>query len=112
MRVGVVGLGIMGQAIAAKLLEAGHEVTVNNRTREKATHLLMQGAKWAETPKALAAQSDVVISIVTDAGAVLDISREENGILAGLSAAGVHVDMSTVAPDCARMMQETYSWHT
>jgi 3-hydroxyisobutyrate dehydrogenase len=50
MRVGVIGLGIMGQAMAERLLAVGHSVTVYNRTRAKAEPVLAQGARWAETP--------------------------------------------------------------
>src|SRR5437868_6461566 len=98
MKVGVIGLGIMGQAIAGSLLAAGNAVAVYNRTREKALPLQAQGATIAASPAELAAESEVVISVVTDPAAVQEIALGEQGVLAGLSAAGVHCDMSTVTP--------------
>lgn len=108
MRVGVIGLGIMGGAMAQRLLETGHEVFVYNRTRVKAEPLLVQGAQWAETPAAVAQQSEVVISIVTDPAAVEQITFGENGILPALPHESVHCDMSTVSTTWTRQMAEVY----
>lgn len=108
MRVGLIGLGKMGQAMAARLLAAGHDPTVYNRTRQKAEETLALGAQWAETPYALAARSEVVLSIVTDSAAVEQIALGPQGILSGLPAGGIHCDMSTVAPDGASRMAALY----
>jgi 3-hydroxyisobutyrate dehydrogenase-like beta-hydroxyacid dehydrogenase len=108
MRVGVIGLGIMGGAIAERLLVTGHEVFVYNRTREKAEPLLAQGAKWADTPDAVAAQSEVVISIVTDPAAVEQITFGERGVLHALPSDSVHCEMSTVSVAWTRHMAQTY----
>lgn len=108
MQVGVIGLGIMGRAMAAKLLEAGYPVVVHNRTQSRAADLIAQGARWAETPACLAAQCDVVISVVTDPHAVMQISLESNGVLAQLPATSVHCDMSTITPEAARQIAERY----
>ena len=67
--VGIVGLGAMGQLIVPRLLNAGHKVTGWNRSRDKAVTLLEAGMLWAEHPREVAEQSDVVFSIVTDAKA-------------------------------------------
>lgn len=108
MRVGVVGLGILGQAMAKSLLKAGHTVGVYNRTREKALPLEAEGAKIAVTPAELAARSEVVISVVTDPAAVEEIALGAEGVLAGLSADGVHCDMSTVTPVSAGEVAAVY----
>ncbi len=108
MRVGVIGLGIMGGAIAERLLATGHEVFVYNRTREKAEPLLAHGAKWADAPAAVAAHSEVVISIVTDPAAVEQITFGERGVLGALPSHSVHCDMSTVSVAWTRHMAQTY----
>jgi 3-hydroxyisobutyrate dehydrogenase len=108
MDVAVVGLGIMGSAMAERLLDAGHTVRVYNRTPEKAQTLLERGAVWAETP-ADAAQAEVLITVVSDPGAVAEVSLGQNGILAGIAPESVHCDMSTVSPASAREMAETYA---
>ncbi len=108
MQAGVIGLGIMGGAIAERLLAAGHTVFVYNRTRDKAQLLLEQGARWAESPAEVARHSEVVISIVTDPKAVEQITFGENGVLGALSAESVHCDMSTVSVEWTRTMAEAY----
>ncbi len=97
MRTGVIGLGIMGGAIAERLLVTGHEVVVYNRTREKAEPLLHLGAQWADSPAEVARQSEVVISIVTDPTAVEQVTFGERGVFHVLSPQSVHCDMSTVS---------------
>ncbi|NSW80554.1 MAG: NAD(P)-dependent oxidoreductase [Chthonomonadetes bacterium] len=108
MRAGVIGLGIMGGAIAERLLATGYEVVVYNRTREKAEPLIAQGARWADSPAEVARQCEVVISIVTDPAAVEQVSFGDRGILSALSAESVHCDMSTVSPAWSRYMAQTY----
>jgi 3-hydroxyisobutyrate dehydrogenase-like beta-hydroxyacid dehydrogenase len=109
MRLGFVGLGTMGQLIVPRLIAAGHEVTGFNRSRDKAEPLLAQGMRWAETPKAAAAQSEIVFSIVTDAKAVRAIALGENGIVASLKRGGIYIDMSTIAPDDSRAVAAEFS---
>jgi 3-hydroxyisobutyrate dehydrogenase-like beta-hydroxyacid dehydrogenase len=98
VRLGFVGLGAMGGAIVARLLDAGHEVTGWNRTREKAAPLVERGMAWGATPREVAAASEVVLSMVTDGKAVESVVRGDDGIAAGLGAGGVLVEMSTIAP--------------
>jgi 3-hydroxyisobutyrate dehydrogenase-like beta-hydroxyacid dehydrogenase len=109
MRLGFVGLGAMGQLIVPRLMAAGHEVTGFNRSRDKAEPLLAQGMRWADTPKAAAAQSEIVFSIVTDAKAVRAIALGENGIVASLKRGGIYIDMSTIAPDDSRAVAAEFS---
>lgn len=109
MRVAVIGLGIMGKAMAKKLIEAGHEVIVQNRTRVKATPILDIGARWAETPAEAAKSSEIVISMVTDPDAARFVALGEDGIAAGLDAGSVHAEMSTISPNAAAELAKDYA---
>jgi 3-hydroxyisobutyrate dehydrogenase-like beta-hydroxyacid dehydrogenase len=104
--VGVVGLGAMGGRIAARLLALGHEVHGYNRTRAKAEPLIDDGLVWAESPRAVAEATQVVISMVTDTEALESVTGGPEGILAGLGPDKVYVDMSTVGPDASRRLAE------
>jgi 3-hydroxyisobutyrate dehydrogenase-like beta-hydroxyacid dehydrogenase len=101
---GYVGLGVMGGGIVRRLLAAGHTVTVWNRTSEKASPLLEAGARWAESPREVAERSDVVFTMVTNTAAVQAVTEGDGGILAGLSAGKVYIDMSTASPSNARTL--------
>ena len=92
----------MGELIVPRLMAAGHQVTGWNRTRAKAEPLIAQGMRWADTPRDVAAQSEIVFSIVTDAKAVKAVAMGDDGIVAGLKAGGIYVDMSTIEPDESR----------
>src|ERR671919_1805753 len=105
-RVGFAGLGAMGAGIARRLLDAGYEVVGWNRTKEKAQPLLDAGMGWADTPRALAASSDVVFTMLTDARAVQSTADGEEGILAGLRPGAVWADLSTIAPDVSVSLAE------
>lgn len=102
MQVGFIGLGAMGTGIVPRLLAAGHAVTGWNRTRDKAAALVESGMRWADSPRAVASQSEIVFSILTDAAAVQAVVLGENGVIAGLRPGGIHIDMSTIAPDASR----------
>ncbi len=95
---GYVGLGVMGSSIVRRLLDAGHDVTVWNRTREKAEPLLEAGARWAESPREVAERGEIVFTMVTNTDAVRAVADGPNGILAGLGPGKVYVDMSTASP--------------
>lgn len=96
--VGYVGLGVMGGGVAKRLLDAGHSVTGWNRTKEKAQWLLDAGMRWGETPREVAARSDVVFTMVTNTTAVRAVTQGPDGIVAGLKPGAVYVDMSTASP--------------
>jgi len=96
MRVGVAGIGKMGAAIAARLIEVGHEVTVWNRTPDKAR--AVTGAAVAATPAELAQHADLIVSSLTDAAALDAVYNGPAGLLAGNAAGKLFVDMSTVLP--------------
>jgi 3-hydroxyisobutyrate dehydrogenase-like beta-hydroxyacid dehydrogenase len=100
--IGFVGLGVMGSRMAKRLLDAGHSVTGYNRTRAKAQPLLNAGMKWADTPRAAAAASDMVFSMIANTNALRAVTQGHDGIVAGLSAGKIYVEMSTVSPAAIR----------
>ncbi|MDQ6878496.1 MAG: NAD(P)-dependent oxidoreductase [Candidatus Dormibacteraeota bacterium] len=97
--VGFLGLGAMGAAIVRRLLEAGHQVTGWNRSEAKAAPLSALGMRWAASPRELAAGSDVMISILTDAKALEQVVTGPDGVLEGLRPRAILADMSTISPD-------------
>jgi 3-hydroxyisobutyrate dehydrogenase-like beta-hydroxyacid dehydrogenase len=103
-KLGFIGLGVMGGNMVARLLEKGHTVTGYNRTRSKAQWLLDRGMKFADSPKAVAANSDVTLSMVTNGAALAAIADGPEGLLAGLTPGKFHVDMSTVSPEVSRAL--------
>jgi 3-hydroxyisobutyrate dehydrogenase-like beta-hydroxyacid dehydrogenase len=84
--------------MVSRLLDKGHTVTGYNRTRAKAQWLIDKGMKWAESPRAVAAAADVTLSMVTNSEALGEIVNGPNGVLAGIGAGKILVDMSTVSP--------------
>lgn len=109
MRLGWIGLGDMGQVIVPRLISAGHQVTGWNRTRSKADPLVSQGMVWADTPREVAAASDFVFSMVTDAKAVTAVALGDDGVIAGLSSEGVYLDMSTIDPYTSREVASAFA---
>jgi 3-hydroxyisobutyrate dehydrogenase-like beta-hydroxyacid dehydrogenase len=109
VNIGFVGLGAMGQLIVPRLMSAGHRVTGWNRSRDKAVSLLEAGMLWAETPRAVAEQSELVFSIVTDAKAVKAVALGKDGVVAGLKPGGIYVDMSTIEPDESRTVAAEFT---
>jgi 3-hydroxyisobutyrate dehydrogenase-like beta-hydroxyacid dehydrogenase len=109
VKIGFLGLGDMGQAIVPRLIAAGHTVTGWNRTREKAAPLFKLGMLWADSPREVARESEIVFSIVTDSAAVRSLALGENGIIAGLRKDAVYLDMSTIDPDGSRAVATEFS---
>jgi 3-hydroxyisobutyrate dehydrogenase-like beta-hydroxyacid dehydrogenase len=101
---GFVGLGMMGGRIAKRLLDTGHTVSGYNRTRAKAEALIQAGMQWQDSPKKVAQAADVTFSMVADSAALSSITEGDDGILAGLSAGKIYVDMSTVSPKLTRLI--------
>jgi len=99
MQIGIAGLGRMGAAVAARLMEVGHSVTVWNRSPEKATPLVDAGAKQRATPEDLAEHSEVIITMLTDADAIDHVYNGEQGLLAGDAHEKLFIEMSTVRPE-------------
>ena len=109
MNIGFIGLGAMGAGIVPRLMAAGHMVTGWNRARAKAEPLIKSGMRFADSPRVVAATSDIVFSIVTDATAVREIALGPDGIIAGLKPHGIYVDMSTIAPDASRAVAAEFA---
>jgi 2-hydroxy-3-oxopropionate reductase len=103
-KVGFVGLGIMGGAMAGNLLEVGHEIVVHNRTRTKAEHLSQHGARVAASPREVAQRSDVVITMLPGPPEVEEVVAGEGGLLEGAAEGSLIVDMSTSSPILARQL--------
>jgi 3-hydroxyisobutyrate dehydrogenase len=102
LRVGFVGLGILGAPMAANILKAGFPLPVWNRTASRAEPLARAGATVARSPEDVARASDVVVSCVTDSPDVEAVALGPDGILAGASAGSIYVDCSTISPAVAR----------
>ena len=101
-KLGFVGLGVMGSRVVKRLLDAGHEVTGYNRTKSKAQWLLDAGMQWADTPRAVAENSDITFSMVTNTNALREVTEGRDGLLTGIKTGNIHVDMSTVSPAFSR----------
>jgi 3-hydroxyisobutyrate dehydrogenase-like beta-hydroxyacid dehydrogenase len=99
---GFIGLGSMGSRIAKRLLAAGNQVSGYNRTPEKAEALIQAGMQWKNTPRDVAQAADITLSMVRDSAALSSVTDGPDGILAGLSAGKIYVDMSTVSPRLIR----------
>lgn len=99
---GFIGLGAMGGRVTKRLLDAGHIVTGYNRTKSKTQWLLDIGMRWGESPRAVAEAVDVVFTMVTNTAALREVFHGPDGILAGLQAGKVYIDMSTVSPAASR----------
>jgi 3-hydroxyisobutyrate dehydrogenase len=99
MQIAVAGLGAMGSAIAARLVELGHRVTVWNRTAGKTKPLADAGAKVAQSPGAAAAASEAIITILTDGAAIEEVYHGRCGLLSGNVTGKLFIEMSTVPPD-------------
>ena len=101
-RIGFIGLGLMGQPMSRRLLDAGHPLTIWNRTREKAKDLLAAGASWGTSPKSVTHTSDIVITMVTDSAASEEVICGRDGVLEGAHPDLTLLDMSSIAPEMSR----------
>jgi 3-hydroxyisobutyrate dehydrogenase-like beta-hydroxyacid dehydrogenase len=110
-RVGFIGLGRMGSAIAGNILKAGFQLTVYNRTAEKMKALIAEGAAAASSPREAAAGADAVLTCLMDDASVLDNVTGENGLLAGLKPGAVHIGTTTVSPRCAAQLADLHAAH-
>ncbi len=97
-QIAFLGLGAMGARMAARLIDAGHDVTVWNRTPARAEALVAAGARLAETPRDAAEGAEIVQTMLTDDAAAREVWLGETGALAGMSPDGVAVESSTVSP--------------
>lgn len=97
-KIGIIGLGMLGNAVGLHLLESGFEVTVFNRNKDKTIQAKEKGATVVDSPKEVAEKSDLVIIVVKDADAVKEVAFEENGIVRSENKKLIVADMSTIDP--------------
>lgn len=106
-KIGWIGTGVMGSSMVGHLIAAGYSATVYTRSKAKAEPLIEKGAKWGETPKAVAEQSDVIFSIVGFPSDVRSVMLGDDGALAGSKSGNILVDMTTSEPSLAVEIYET-----
>ena len=102
--IGFIGLGIMGLPMARNLQRAGYELLVHNRTPEKAKALTRDGARVAASPREVAERCDIVITILPDSSDVERVVAGSSGLLEGIRAGALVVDMSTISPGLTRRL--------
>ena len=106
MNIGFIGLGVMGRSMAKHLRSAGHEVTVFNRTRARADEVIALGAKWADTPAAVAKASDVIITMVGFPRDVEEVYFGDDGLIESAKRGALLIDMTTSTPSLAVRIAE------
>lgn len=109
MKIGFIGLGTMGGGMAANVLKAGYELVAHDIRRDSATPLLENGASWADTPAELAAECDVVLTSLPGPREVEAVALGDGGVLDGMRAGGVYIDMSTSSPTLIRSIAERFA---
>lgn len=107
-KIGYVGLGLMGAPMASRLLKAGHQLFIFNRTKQKAEQLIAEGAQWCDSPASVASQSEFIFSMVSNPDALKKIVEGENGILPSMKKGQIHIDCSTVSPEITKHLFEIY----
>ena len=108
-KVGIIGTGMLGEAVGLHLLDLKYELIVYNRTKDKVENLVKHGAISVDTPKNVAEKSDIVITVVKDASAVNDVAFGKNGIIYGVNSELVVADMSTINPNSAKEISQKFS---
>jgi 2-hydroxy-3-oxopropionate reductase len=111
LRIGFIGLGLMGKPMAGHLIKAGYAVTVHNRSQTAVDELVASGAQAAASPREVAGQSDIVITMLPDSPDVEAVALGPNGILSGARAGLIHIDMSTIAATVTRQLAQTEAEH-
>ena len=105
-KIGWIGTGVMGISMVGHLINQGYQTTVYNRTKTKTQPAIDKGATWADTPKAVAEQSDVIFTIVGFPNDVEEVYFGENGILNGVKEGSLLIDMTTTKPSLAEKIYE------
>ena len=105
-KVGIIGLGHMGRAVARRLHAAGHHLVLYNRTQSKADSLMQLGARLAQSPKALAAEVDVIITLLSDDSAMGSVAFGEQGFATEVEVGKIHIDMSTLSREMIEDVEE------
>lgn len=106
MTIGFVGLGAMGAPMALNLVSAGYDVVLHSRRRASGEAILAKGGTWADTPRAVAQQSDIVFTSLPDPAAVEAVMSGETGLMAGLRKGSAYIDLSTNSPGTVRALYE------
>lgn len=106
LKVGYIGLGLMGKSIARNILKAGFPMVVHNRSRAAVDELVSEGALSANSPKEVASQVDIIFTNLPDSPDVEKVALGENGIIEGARAGLIVIDNSTIKPASARMIAE------
>lgn len=109
MKIGFIGLGTMGRHMASNLMKAGHELVVHDVRREAGAPHRDAGARWAETPGAVAEATDVVFTSLPGPQEVEAVALGEHGLLAGLAAGKVYFDLSTNSPALVRRIHAVFA---
>ena len=108
MKIGIIGTGMLGEAVAQNILNLGFDVSVYNRTKEKTTEVEKNGATVMNSPKAVADDSELIIIIVKDASAVKEVSFGKNGIIESENKKLIVADMSTIEPSESREIADKF----
>ena len=108
MRIGFIGLGNMGGPMAGHILAAGHTLTVYDARREAANPHLERGARWADSPMAVAAASEIIFTSLPGPKEVEAVALGEGGVLQGAAPGTVYIDLSTSSPTLIRHIQALY----
>lgn len=103
-KVGLIGLGIMGRAMAKNLIKAGFPLVVWNRTPSRTEEFVANGVPVANSPRELASQAEVIISVVSDSADVGEVLLGKDGVIDGIRGGSVVIDMSTISPSATRDM--------
>ena len=109
MNLGFIGLGTMGRHMASNLIKGGHALVVNDVRKEAAAPHIKAGARWADTPRAVAEASDVVFTSLPGPADVEAVALGNDGLLAGLEAGKVYFDLSTNAPAVVRRLHAVFA---
>jgi 3-hydroxyisobutyrate dehydrogenase len=104
--IGFIGTGVMGKSMAGHLLDAGYQLTVYTRTKEKAADLLEKGAVWSATPREVAQKADVIFTIVGYPSDVEEVYLGEDGLIANGKQGSYLIDMTTSTPSLAKKIYE------
>jgi len=110
-KIGIIGTGMLGNAIGLHLLESNFDLTVYNRTKEKTKELENKGAKVLNSPKEVAENSELIIIVLKDAQAIKEISFGDNGIIRGKNQGLVVADMSTISPQESKNITKIFLEH-
>ena len=109
MKVGFIGLGTMGRHMAANLQKAGHEVVVHDVRREAAESHIKNGARWADSPRAVAEATEVIFASLPEPKDVESVALDEkNGLLSGMTAGKAFFDLSTNSPTLVRRLHAIF----